>query len=209
VDLGTRRGLYAIVDPAFCRGRDPIAIAETILEAGCAVLQLRAKHMLEVELEALARRMLALCRAAAVPFVINDRAELARRIGAEGVQLGQTDMPLEEARALLGSEVAIGISTHDLRQARDARAGGANLIGFGPVFATRTKDAAGPVVGLERLRAVCQAVALPVVAIGGITPDNIAGVVDSGAAMAAAIGALCGADDPRGVALHMHGAFTR
>jgi thiamine-phosphate pyrophosphorylase len=207
--LGSRRGLYAIVDPAFCRGRDPLAIAEAVLEAGCAVLQLRAKHAIEAELETLARQMLSLCRSAQVPLVINDRPELARRIGAAGVHLGQTDMPLEAARLLLGSEVAIGISTHDLRQARDAQARGADLIGYGPVFATRTKDVRDPVVGVEGLREICQTLTIPVVAIGGITPENVALVARSGAAMAAAIGAICGADDPRAAAQRMHAAFTR
>jgi thiamine-phosphate pyrophosphorylase len=207
--IHTRHGLYAIVDPDFCRGRDPIAVAEAILDGGCAVLQLRTKQWALPELEALALRMLALCRDARVPFVVNDHPDLAQRIGAEGVHLGQRDMPLERARALLAPTIAIGLSTHDLRQASAAEARGADLIGFGPVFATRTKHDPDPVVGLHALREVCRCVAIPVIAIGGITPDNVAEVAASGAAMAAAIGAVCGAEQPREAALFMHAAFAR
>jgi thiamine-phosphate pyrophosphorylase len=206
--LRTRRGLYAIIDPAFCRGRDPLVVALAVLDGGCAVLQLRAKHWAEAELEPLALRMLALCRAAAIPFIVNDHPELARRIAADGVHLGQGDLPIEQARSRLGPGVSIGLSTHDSTQARDAAARGADLIGFGPVFPTRTKDNPAPIVGLHALREVCRTIAIPVVAIGGITPANVAEVVASGAAMAAAIGALCGADDPRVAAEHMHRAFA-
>src|SRR5262249_40543072 len=117
-------------------------------------------------------------------------------IGADGVHLGQQDLSLARARALLGPEFSIGISTHTREQALAAQAGGASLIGFGPVFATRTKQDAEAVVRIVSLREGCLAVSLPVVAIGGIPEQNVAEVAGSGARMAAAIGAICSASDP-------------
>jgi len=202
-----RRGLYAIVDAELCRDRDPLAIAERILLGGCAVLQLRSKRIDAAALEPLAVQMRALCRARGVPFVVNDHPELALRVGADGVHLGQDDMPIEQARALCRGRLAIGVSTHDLAQARAAQLRGADLIGFGPVFATASKHNPDPEVGLPGLRAACANVSIPVVAIGGITTVNVVEVARAGAAMAAAIGALCGAEDPEAAALLMHAAF--
>jgi thiamine-phosphate pyrophosphorylase len=201
------RGLYAIVDPELCRGRDPLAVAEAILRGGCAVLQLRSKRLPPAELEPLARGLLQLCRARAVPFVVNDHAELALRIGAAGVHLGQDDLPIEAARALLGADAAIGLSTHDLDQARDAQARGADLIGFGPIFATTSKANPDPVVGVHGLRAACAAVSIPLVAIGGLTPHNAPEIAAAGARFGAAIGALCNADAPATTAALMHAAL--
>jgi thiamine-phosphate pyrophosphorylase len=203
-ELTSRRGLYAIVDPDFCAGRDVMRVAEAILEGGCAVLQLRAKRLQPEVLEALAIGLRDRCRSAGVPFVLNDFVEFARRIGADGLHLGQTDLPLPAARALVGSEMAIGLSTHGLAQAKRAMALGADLIGFGPVFATSTKKDPDPVVGLDGLREVCGTLPLPVVAIGGITLARASSVVQAGASMAAAISAVCGAPDPRGAARALH-----
>ena len=202
-----RRGLYAIVDPDFCRGRDPFAVAEAILEGGCAVLQLRAKRGTDDDWVALAHALQARCARSEVPFVVNDRVELALRAGAAGLHLGQTDMPIEQARELFGPAVAIGVSTHDLQQARDAAARGADLIGFGPVFATASKADASPVVGLSGLRAACAAVAIPVVAIGGVDEQNAHAVAATAAPMGAAISAICGAADPAAVAARLHAAL--
>jgi thiamine-phosphate pyrophosphorylase len=199
------RGLYAIVDPEHCAGRDPVTVAEAILAGGCAVLQLRDKH--EATRAALARELLARCRGAGVPFVINDDLELALSLRADGVHLGQGDLPVERARALAGDALAIGLSTHDLAQARAAAGRGADLIGFGPVFATATKLNPSPVVGVEGLHAVCEQAALPVVAIGGIGLANVAQVRAAGCSLAAVISAVCGASDPRLAAESLHRAL--
>ena len=200
------RGLYAIVDPEHCAGRDPRAVAAEILAGGCAVLQLRDKRSASSRAQ-LAVELHALCRAAAVPFVINDDLDLALALGADGVHLGQQDVPVEQARARAGAALAIGLSTHDLQQAQAARARGADLIGFGPVFTTATKLDPDPVVGPSGLRAVCSAVTLPVVAIGGIGPANVAAVRAAGCSLAAVISAVCGAPDPRAAAAALHRAL--
>lgn len=206
IDIENARGLYAIVDPEFCLGRAPLEIAQAILDGGCAVMQLRAKRLAAGDLEALARSMLQICSARGVPFVVNDHAELASRIGAAGVHLGQSDAPIERVRERTGAQLRIGLSTHDLQQARDAHSRGADLIGFGPVFATRSKLNPDPLVGLEGLREVCRTVCVPVVAIGGIGLHNAQAVAACGPALIAAIGALCSASDPRAAASALHQA---
>jgi thiamine-phosphate pyrophosphorylase len=207
IDLTSRRGLYAIVDPEFCASRNPLDVADAILQGGCAVLQLRAKRLHELEVEALAFALRARCHAAFVPFVVNDYASLARSVGADGLHLGQGDISVAQARAIVGADMAIGVSTHGIEQARLARAAGADLIGFGPVFATTTKHDPDPVVGFDGLREVCAQGLLPVVAIGGITLERAAEVVAAGAQMAAAIAAVCGAADPCAAAQRLHRAL--
>jgi thiamine-phosphate pyrophosphorylase len=206
------RGLYAIVDPAACMGRPPLAVAEAILAGGCGALQLRDKQRSPAELEPLARALHARCRDAGVPFVVNDHVELAASIQADGLHLGQSDTPIEQARTRVAKGTAIGLSTHTPAQALAADAG-ADLIGFGPIFATRTKRDPDPTTGIEGLRAVLRVVRVPVVAIGGVTRENIAAVADTGVAMAAAIAALCSAEDPQAAARAMHthllGGVTR
>ena len=202
-----RRGLYAIVDPELCRGRDPLEVAAQILRGGCVALQLRSKRLPAAEVDALARHMAALCRQRGAAFIVNDFPQIAVAVGADGVHLGQTDLPIEQARALCGAGMAIGVSTHDLSQARDAQRRGADLIGFGPVFPTTSKRDPDALVGLHGLREACAAVRIPVVAIGGIGLENAADVARSGAAMGAAIGALCGAGDPCEAARRLHASL--
>lgn len=200
------RGLYAIVDPDRCAGRDPERIAVAILDGGCAALQLRGKKLGDAAFLALARRLRVRCRASGVPFFVNDRADVALLSNADGLHLGQHDLPVAEARRLL-PEAHIGVSTHDLAQARRAVEHGADLIGFGPIYATATKENPDPVVGLDRLEEVCHGVAIPVIAIGGIDAIRAPDVARAGAAMAAAISAVCGADDPAQAAHAIHRAF--
>jgi thiamine-phosphate pyrophosphorylase len=146
-----------------------------------------------VRVARMARRV---CDEAGAALVVNDRVDVALAVGADGVHLGQTDMPLPAARALVGSRLAIGVSTHDLAQVRRACEGGADYIGYGPVFETRTKENPDPVQGLAALRAaVREAGETPVVAIGGITPERAAALYASGAAAVCAISAVTGAAD--------------
>lgn len=201
------RGLYAIVDPACCRGRDPEVVSAAILEGGCAVLQLRAKALSDLALLGLSRRIAARARAAGVPFVVNDRADLAVLVSAGGLHLGQDDLPIAEARRLVGPSVALGRSTHDRAHARAAIEEGADVVAFGPVFETASKARPDPVVGLEELAEVCRLSGRPVVAIGGVTAERAAAIVRAGARWGAAIAAICGADDPREAARALHAAL--
>jgi thiamine-phosphate pyrophosphorylase len=181
-------------------------VARAILAGGCAVLQLRDKRSPGLR-AALAADLHALCQAAAVPFVVNDDLALALEIGADGLHLGQADLPVERAREHAGDALVIGLSTHDLGQARAAAGRGADLIGFGPVFATATKVDPDPVVGVAGLREVCANVALPVVAIGGVNAGNVAAVRAAGCTLAAVISAVCAAPDPGAAAATLHAAL--
>jgi thiamine-phosphate pyrophosphorylase len=200
------RGLYAIIDPAAC-ANDALLIATAVLRGGCAALQLRDKQCDDASFVALGRKLSALCRTADVPFFVNDRYWLAAELGAQGVHIGQGDAALADVRRALGHERLIGVSTHDLAQARSAEQAGADLIGFGPIFVTRTKLPAEPAVGLEALTQVCASVSIPVVAIGGLTRDSAAAAASAGADMGAVISALCGVSDPEAAARVLHAAL--
>src|SRR5882724_8858041 len=171
--------LYAIVDP-LDTGRDPAALAAALLRGGARILQLRWPG-------ASARELLAAALAI---------RPLARAAEADGVHLGQDDLPVAAARRVLGAGRRIGVSTHDLEQARAAEAAGADYIGVGPVYATTTKPDALAPRGLALVSAVRAAVRCPLVAIGGITPETAAAVRAAGADAVAMIGALVRAPDP-------------
>lgn len=204
MELVRRRGLYAIIDPDHCEGRDPTQLATAVLAGGCAVLQLRSKMLSDAAYLALARTLRRHCTEARVPFVVNDRADLAWLAGSDGLHLGQEDLPLAEARRVVGETVAIGLSTHDEAQAQAAVAAGADLIGFGPVFETRTKERPDPVVGLARLGALARTHPLPIVAIGGITVERARAAAAAGAQLVAVISALAKAADPERTARELH-----
>jgi len=180
-----------------------VEVAGEILEGGAAVLQLRAKSLDDRALLALATALWGLCQSAGVPFVLNDRADIARAVGADGVHVGQGDLPVGAVRRVVGPEVVIGLSTHSLEEALRAEAEGADCVGFGPVFPTRTKADAAPTVGLERLAEVVSRLRIPVIAIGGIGAAEVPAVAATGAAHWAAISALSGADDVRAAARAM------
>ncbi|MDD9933922.1 MAG: thiamine phosphate synthase [Myxococcales bacterium] len=201
------RGLYAIVDPEHCGGRDPLWVAERVLAGGCALLQLRDKRGEPAATRALATALHERCRSAGVPFVLNDFPALAAELGADGLHLGQDDAPIAEVRITVGS-MAIGLSTHSPEQAARAADQGADLIGFGPVFDTRTKHNPDATVGLSTLRRVVAASPIPVVAIGGITEANAPQVAATGTALAAVISALCQAPDPAQAAQALHTHWT-
>lgn len=200
------RGLYAIIDPEVCA--DPLAIAAAALRGGCAALQLRAKRLDEASFLTLGRALVRACRTAGVPFFVNDRFELATGLGADGVHVGQTDAPIETVRERVGPHVSISVSTHSLEQALEAERRGASLLGFGPVFTTSTKLNPDPVIGVSGLREVCARVRIPVIAIGGITQDNVADVARAGAPLAAVIAALARAEDPEQAARALHRAMV-
>src|SRR5579875_570220 len=173
-------GLYAIVDP-LDTGRDPVALARALLAGGAELLQVRLKGASAARLLAVATEVVALGHAAGALVLVNDRPDVARAAGADGVHLGQDDLPVAAARRVLGPGALVGVSTHDVGQARAAAAAGADYLGVGPVFATTSKTAALPPRGLDLVRAVRAAVACPLVAIGGITAATAAAVRAAGA----------------------------
>ena len=178
--------LYAIVDPTQSRGRTLNSILQDLLKGGALWIQLRAKETTSNEFFQLARAARQLTREAGALFIVNDRADIAQATQADGVHLGQDDLPLGVARRLIREKI-IGISTHDLAQAQEAERGGANYIGFGPIFGTATKETGYSGRGLTMLREIRRAVKVPIVAIGGITENNVTQVWEAGADAAAMI----------------------
>lgn len=186
------RGFYAILD------RDDPSLAEQLVSpagAGARILQVRMKPATSAAILAAALRALPICRRHGALLIVNDRLDLALAAGADGVHLGQDDLSLTS----LGdcARIVIGVSTHNDAQVREALAAGADYLGFGPVFETATKENPDPVQGIQGLaRAVAIAGEVPVVAIGGIAPENVAAVRAAGAVAACAIGAVNRAADP-------------
>jgi thiamine-phosphate pyrophosphorylase len=186
--------LYAILDSEQTQSRDGLTVLRELLEGGAGVVQLRAKIMEPRDFFGLAREACALARGHGCKFIVNDRLDIALACGADGVHLGQDDLPLGPARKLMANKI-IGISTHSVEQAVEAAHGGADYIGFGPMFGTATKDTGYRARGIDMLRAVRAAVRIPIVAIGGIKEENIAQVWQAGADSAAIISDILGADD--------------
>lgn len=172
------------------------------LRAGVRFFQYRCKTGSRRAIHQAASRLAGLSRNAGALFVVNDHADIAVATSADGVHLGQDDLPLAEARKVVGAERIIGISTHSVQQASAAEKGGADYIGFGPVFATRTKDA-GAEQGLEGVCLIKKAVALPVIAIGGINHGNVREVIAAGADGVAVLSAVLAAAEPEKAAAEM------
>ncbi len=191
------RGLYLILDPAVAGSRSLTDIVRTALDAGVRLFQLRMKTLETGGLYEMAVVLCPLVQKGGGAFIVNDRVDVAKAIGADGVHLGQEDLPLADARAILGPGKLIGISTHNLAQAIEAETGGADYIGFGPVFPTATKENPDPVVGVAGLREVRAKVRIPIVAIGGINAGNIADVRAAGADCCAVVSAVLTAPDPQ------------
>ena len=187
--------LYVILDSEATRGRELRSVLAAVLAGGGRLVQLRDKRTPLVELYPLALALAEGCREAGALFIVNDRADLALAVGAGGLHVGQEDLPAAAARRLLPSSMILGVSTHDLAQARRALADGADYVAVGSVFPTTTK-AAFHLVGPELVRKLRPEVPVPLVGIGGITADNAALVVAAGADAVAVISAVCGAPDP-------------
>lgn len=188
-------GLYVILDPSVCPARPLVEVLTTAVEAGASLFQYRNKtaSMKEAYVEALALRRAA--AKAGVLFIVNDRCDLALAVDADGVHLGQGDLPLDMAKKVMGPDKLIGISTHNPYQVREATAGKPDYLGFGPIFKPGSKQGHDPVVGLEGLRAMRSLTSLPVFAIGGIQIDQVGEVMRAGANGVAIISAILKAPD--------------
>jgi thiamine-phosphate pyrophosphorylase len=190
-------GLYLILDPAVAGSRPLAGVVQTALDAGVRLFQLRMKTTETRKLYEMAAVLCPLVHKGGGIFIVNDRVDVAKAIGADGVHLGQEDLPLADARAILGPGKLIGISTHNPAQAAEAEAGGADYIGYGPVFPTTTKENPDPVVGVEGLREARAKVRIPIVAIGGITARNAGAVGAAGADCCAVVSAVLAAPNPQ------------
>ena len=188
-------GLYIILDPSVCPARPLVEVLTAAAEAGASLFQYRNKtaSMKEAYVEALALRHAA--AKAGVLFIVNDRCDLALAVEADGVHLGQGDLPLDLARKVMGPDKLIGISTHNSDQVREATAGKPDYLGFGPIFKPGSKQDHDPVVGLEGLRAMRRLTSLPVFAIGGIQIDQAGEVMRAGSNGVAVISAILKAPD--------------
>lgn len=164
--------LYAVTDRTWLGGASLSWAVNQALTGGITLLQLREKHLTDHEMLQEAEELLPLCHRHGVPLIINDRVQVALDAGADGVHLGQEDMSPQKARAILGPDAIIGVSARTVESAQRAEQEGADYLGVGAVFSTSTKTDAQN-ISPETLRQICQAVHIPVVAIGGIGPDNI------------------------------------
>ncbi len=187
-------GLYAIIDSQALNGRSHLEVANQLIRGGAKTIQLRDKLRSKGELLPVAQQLKNLCSEQAVLFIMNDYLDLALAAGADGLHLGQKDLPIKVARKLLPIDKILGCSVTTVDQAIAAESGGADYIAVGSIYPTSSKEMA-KVVGLERLRQIRQVVSLPLVAIGGINKDNVAEVVAAGAESVAVIGAILQADD--------------
>ena len=187
--------LYAVVDEELLAGRDPAEVALSLAANGATVVQYRAKRLASREFLKRARAMRDALTGSGIPLIINDRLDIALLSGADGVHVGQDDVPVTDARILLGSRAVIGASVSTAAEALKAEDDGADYVGAGAVFPTGTKSDA-PLMGLEGLRQVRASVRLPVVAIGGLTRRNAAETLAAGADGLAFISELMRAEDP-------------
>jgi thiamine-phosphate pyrophosphorylase len=195
------RGLYAIadVDTLDARGLDPVCFADAVLRASPAALQLRAKGVPAREALALLRALAPMCHRAGVPLVANDRPDLAILAGCDLVHVGQADMPIDRVRRIAPG-LGVGVSTHTIEQLDAALATRPAYVAFGPIFETHTKADPDPVVGLSRLATAgerAHSAAVPLVAIGGITPERTTDLVEFVDAVAVVSGLLPALDDSR------------
>lgn len=186
--------IYLVTDEACLHGRPLLKCVEEALAAGVTLVQYRAKAADGGVLYAEACRLKELCDKYNVPLIINDRLDIALAVGAAGVHLGQDDLPCAVARRLLGEDYIIGVSAHNPAEAVQAVSEGADYLGCGAVFGTATKHDVAK-LGLENLRAIRKAVAVPMVGIGGITADNYAEVLATGADGAAIVSGILAQDD--------------
>jgi len=187
--------LYLVTDAGLSRGRTHVEIVEAAVRGGVTVVQYREKSAPTRQMVEEARQLRELCRAAGVPFIVNDRIDVALAVDADGVHVGQDDMLASLARALIGKGKILGVSAGNEEEARKATADGADYIGASPIFATPTKPDAPAPMGIEGLRRLARAVSIPVVAIGGMTAENAATVIHAGAAGVAVVSAIVGAED--------------
>lgn len=187
--------LYALTDSRLCLGRSVGDVVSQLLAAGVKIVQYREKHLKAGQMLEECRLIRRMTRKAGACFIVNDHIDIAMLVDADGVHIGQEDLPVAEVRKLVGKDRIIGLSTHNPEQAVAARKAGADYIGVGPIFATQTKEDVVPPVGFGYLDWVAANIDLPFVAIGGIKQHNIGQVAAHGAKCCALVSELVGARD--------------
>ena len=186
--------LYGILDLSYVESSETEKVAGQMMDGGVDLIQLRAKEYPSAEVAKIAHALHGSTRQRGVPLIINDHPEIARLVPAEGVHVGQDDLPIAEAREMAGPNCMVGKSTHSVDQAIRAFYEGADYIGFGPIFATPTKPDYPP-VGLAEIRKVHEAVHIPIFCIGGIKLDNLPEVIEAGARRVVIVSGLLQAKD--------------
>ncbi len=191
--------LYGILDLSYTDPCHLSRVAHQMIAGGIDVIQLRAKHHQEAEIEIWARQILPVCRAAGIPFFVNDHARIAALIGADGVHVGQDDLSMDEVRSIVGNDMLVGRSTHSFEQAANAASDPrTDCIGFGPLFATQTKPDYKP-IGTREIEAVHREhPSLPIFCIGGIKKENLPAVVAAGALRVVIVSGILQAADITG-----------
>ncbi len=195
-DLRDALKLYLVTDPVLHGGRGVIPTVREALEAGVRFVQLRDKNASTGEMLGSALKLKDLCLHYSAWFVVNDRIDVAMASEADGVHLGQSDMPADIARSLMGPEAVIGVSTRTPEEASRACADGADYIAANLVFTTETKKDAGKPLGLEAVKELSEVCSLPLVAIGGVNPDNTGMLMNAGCSGVAVVSAIMNAEEP-------------
>ena len=206
---GLPRGLYALLDDSVRPGLDLLGAARAVFEGGAKVLQLRLKTLSDRRALALCCSVVAIARELGGRVIINDRVDLALLSKADGVHLGDDDLPLGQARALLGTRALIGATTRTLAQIQQAAAEGADHVGLGPIFDTSTKRVPHTPLGIAGLAQIARVSPLPIVAIAGLRLENLSEVARAGAHCAAVARGLLEADDLRERARALQAEFSR
>jgi thiamine-phosphate pyrophosphorylase len=196
--------LYVVTDSRLVDGRSLTGVIEAAIRGGAGVIQYREKSANTLRMVAMARELCQVCRRLGAVFLVNDRLDVALAVDADGVHVGQKDMPVALARSLLGPEKLLGVSVQDARALNEAESQGADYLSLSPVFATPTKPDHEEPLGLETVKALAGSSRLPVVAIGGINRANVAEVMRAGAHGVCVISAVLGAPDPERAARELY-----
>jgi thiamine-phosphate pyrophosphorylase len=197
--------LYLVTDRGLSQGRSTVNVVRAAVRGGVTCVQLREKHCSAREFIAEARAVKELLDSleTRVPLIINDRIDIALAVDADGVHIGQSDMPLADARRLVGQSMIIGVSAESVEDAVRAEAEGADYLGVSPIFATPTKTDTAPPLGMDGVRSIRAAVSLPLVGIGGIHAGNAAAVIRAGADGVAVVSAIVSAGCPKSAAIDL------
>jgi len=201
-----RPGLYVVITTEFCAGRSPLDILDACLAAGVRHVQCREKHLSDLDYATLAKAFRLRTAAAGAALIIDDRVDIALAAGADGVHLGQTDLPLADARRI-APDLLLGASSHSLEEALRAQDDGADYVNIGPIYATQTKATGWEPLGPTAIAAIAPSLRVPFTCMGGIKPDNIAPLLAAGARRCAVVTAVTAAADPRAAAAALHQAI--